>query len=42
MTDELAIGHYFKRLTMIDTQAGSADWHLKRYAALSAGEKSAA
>jgi hypothetical protein len=42
MTDELAIGHYFKRLTMIDTQAGSADWHLKRYAALSAGEKAAA
>lgn len=34
MTDELAIGHYFKRLTMLDTQAGSADWHLKRYASL--------
>lgn len=36
MTDELAIGHYFKRLTMIDTQAGSADWHLKRYTGLTA------
>ena len=43
MTDELAIGHYFKRLTMIDTQAGSADWHLKRYAGLTGiGAKAAA
>jgi alkylation response protein AidB-like acyl-CoA dehydrogenase len=42
VVDELNVGHYFKRLTMIDTQAGSADWHLKRYAALSAGEKAAA
>jgi pimeloyl-CoA dehydrogenase small subunit len=34
MTDELAVGHYFKRLTMLDTLYGSVDHHLKRYAAL--------
>ena len=32
MTDELNVGHYFKRLTMIDTLYGNADHHLKRYA----------
>lgn len=32
MTDELRVGHYFKRLTMIDTQLGNVDYHLKRYA----------
>ncbi|MBV9044740.1 MAG: acyl-CoA dehydrogenase family protein [Alphaproteobacteria bacterium] len=35
MTDELNVGHYFKRLTMIDTLFGNTDHHLKRYAALS-------
>lgn len=34
MTDELNVGHYFKRLTMIDTLYGNVDHHLKRYAAL--------
>jgi len=34
MTDELNVGHYFKRLTMIDTLYGSVDHHLKRYATL--------
>ncbi len=34
MTDELNVGHYFKRLTMIDTMLGNHDHHLKRYAAL--------
>ena len=34
MTDEMAIGHYFKRLTMIDVMFGDAAYHLKRYAAL--------
>ncbi len=34
MTDELNVGHYFKRLTAIDTQFGNVDHHLKRYAAL--------
>jgi alkylation response protein AidB-like acyl-CoA dehydrogenase len=34
MTDELNVGHYFKRLTMIDTLFGNVDHHLKRYSAL--------
>src|SRR6185436_7387004 len=34
MTDELNVGHFFKRLTMIDTMFGNVDHHLKRYAAL--------
>lgn len=35
MTDELAIGHYFKRASMIEGLFGSVDHHLKRYEALS-------
>ena len=38
MTDELAVGHYFKRLTMIDSEFGNVDHHLKRYTALSAAD----
>ena len=34
MTDELNVGHYFKRLTMLDTLYGNVDHHLKRYASL--------
>ena len=34
MTDELAIGHYFKRATMIEHSFGSTDWHLMRRAGL--------
>jgi alkylation response protein AidB-like acyl-CoA dehydrogenase len=34
MTDDLAVGHYFKRLTAIDTMFGNAAFHLKRYASL--------
>jgi alkylation response protein AidB-like acyl-CoA dehydrogenase len=34
MTEELAIGHYFKRLTAIQYEFGSADYHLARYAEL--------
>ncbi len=34
MTDELNVGHYFKRLTLIDTLFGNTDHHLKRFAAL--------
>ncbi|WP_417547751.1 acyl-CoA dehydrogenase family protein [Marinobacter segnicrescens] len=30
MTDELDIGHYFKRLTSIELQLGNAEWHRKR------------
>jgi hypothetical protein len=35
MTDEMAIGHYFKRATMIESQFGSTDHHLARYESLS-------
>ena len=34
MTEELNIGHYFKRLTMIDTLFGNVDFHLKRFGEL--------
>jgi pimeloyl-CoA dehydrogenase small subunit len=34
MTDELSLGHYFKRLTMIDTMFGNADHHLKRFSSI--------
>lgn len=33
MTAEYRVGHLFKRLVMIDTQHGSADWHGDRLAA---------
>lgn len=36
MTDELNVGHFFKRVTMIESQFGNTDWHLRRYTALSA------
>ena len=36
VTDELKVGHYFKRLTMIDTFFGDAAHHLDRFAANSA------
>jgi pimeloyl-CoA dehydrogenase small subunit len=35
MTDELSIGHYFKRATMIENLFGSVDHHLRRYETLS-------
>ncbi len=35
MTEELAIGHYFKRLTAVQYEFGSTDHHLTRYAELS-------
>ncbi|MCY4322321.1 MAG: acyl-CoA dehydrogenase family protein, partial [Gammaproteobacteria bacterium] len=34
MTDELNIGHYFKRLTVIETLFGNTDHHLKRFASI--------
>lgn len=34
MTEELAIGHYFKRLTALQYEFGSTDQHRARYAAL--------
>ncbi|MEO0906300.1 MAG: acyl-CoA dehydrogenase family protein [Pseudomonadota bacterium] len=36
MTDEYAIGHYFKRLTIFDSEFGNIDHHMKRHIALSA------
>jgi hypothetical protein len=38
MTDEMAIGHYFKRATMIESAFGSVDHHLARYERLSLGK----
>ncbi len=35
MTEELAIGHYFKRLTALQYEFGSTDHHRMRYAKLS-------
>lgn len=34
MTDEMAIGHYFKRLTIFDSELGNVDHHMKRHIAL--------
>lgn len=34
MTDEMQIGHYFKRLAMIDVMFGDHNFHLKRYVTL--------
>jgi len=36
MTEELAVGHYFKRATAIEVLFGSSDYHLRRYASLEA------
>ena len=38
MTDELAVGHYFKRLTLIDSEFGNVDHHMRRYTELSASD----
>jgi alkylation response protein AidB-like acyl-CoA dehydrogenase len=35
VTEEMRVGHYFKRTTMLDSTFGNVDYHLKRYAALS-------
>ncbi|WP_153503444.1 acyl-CoA dehydrogenase family protein [Cumulibacter manganitolerans] len=32
MTEELAVGHYFKRLTAVENEYGSVEQHLRRYA----------
>jgi alkylation response protein AidB-like acyl-CoA dehydrogenase len=36
MTDELVVGHYFKRLTAIELTLGDTEHHLERFAAASA------
>ncbi len=33
VTEEYAVGHYFKRLTMIETQFGDSDFHIAQVAA---------
>ena len=33
VTEELAIGHFFKRQFVIENQFGNCDWHLERFAA---------
>ncbi|MFP6796682.1 MAG: acyl-CoA dehydrogenase family protein [Pseudomonadales bacterium] len=33
MTEELAVGHYFKRLLVIESQFGDTDYHLAQFAA---------
>ncbi|MEM7097281.1 MAG: acyl-CoA dehydrogenase family protein [Pseudomonadota bacterium] len=33
MTEELRIGHYFKRLLVIDAQFGNSDYHLQKFVA---------
>ena len=38
MTDEMAIGHYFKRATLIETAFGNTDYYLARYEFLSLGQ----
>ena len=38
MTDEMAIGHYFKRATLIESAFGNTDHHLARYEFLSLGQ----
>lgn len=37
ISNELAVGHYFKRGTMIESQFGSVDHHLRRYERLVIG-----
>jgi alkylation response protein AidB-like acyl-CoA dehydrogenase len=32
MTEDMAIGHFFKRLTMIDALFGNVDYHRRRFA----------
>ena len=36
VTDEMRVGHYFKRVTMLDSTFGNVDYHLKRFTALNA------
>jgi hypothetical protein len=36
MTEELAVSHFFERLTMIDVTPGNGDYHLERYSTLGA------
>ncbi len=42
VTNELNVGHYFKRLTMIDTMFGNMDYHMRRFTALSGNDRAVA
>ena len=42
MTDELAIGHYYKRLTLCETLFGDGEWYLKQIGAAAAASAIAA
>ncbi len=33
MTDELAVGHYLKRILAVEAMLGSTDYHLRRVGA---------
>ena len=37
LTEELAIGHYFRRATVLESLFGSLDFHLRRYERLGSG-----
>jgi len=41
MTDELAIGHYYKRLTLCETLLGDAEFYLKRLGTAAAASAAA-
>jgi alkylation response protein AidB-like acyl-CoA dehydrogenase len=34
MSEEYAVGHFFKRITMLELELGDVDFHLRRYVAL--------
>jgi hypothetical protein len=34
MSEEYAVGHYFKRMSMLERALGDADYHLRRYVRL--------
>lgn len=42
VTEELIVGHYFKRLTLINTSFGNADYHLGRFSEMMVAEHFAA
>jgi len=41
MTEELAVGHYVRRATLIESQFGALSWHLRRVARASLNERNA-
>jgi alkylation response protein AidB-like acyl-CoA dehydrogenase len=40
MSEEYKVGHYFKRMTLLERLLGDADYHLRRYTAARAGVSS--